>query len=128
MLELEITESVAMHNIEHVLKALGELRDIGVRVAIDDFGTGYSSMSYLKRFPITTLKIAQDFMRDVHVNSHSAAIAGMVINLCHELDLDIVAEGVEFEEQLAFLMSRGCHVIQGYLFSPPVPEDDLIEA
>jgi diguanylate cyclase (GGDEF)-like protein/PAS domain S-box-containing protein len=126
MLELEITESVAMHNIEHVLKALSELRDIGVRVAIDDFGTGYSSMSYLKRFPITTLKIAQDFMRDVHVNSHSAAIAGMVIDLCHELDLDIVAEGVEFEEQLEFLKSRGCHVIQGYLFSPPVPEEELV--
>ena len=102
--------------------------DIGVRVAIDDFGTGYSSMSYLKRFPITTLKIAQDFMRDVHVNSHSAAIAGMVIDLCHELDLDIVAEGVEYEEQLDFLKSRGCHVIQGFLFSPPVPEEELIEA
>ena len=117
MLELEITESVAMHNIEHVLAVLGELRDMGVRVAIDDFGTGYSSMSYLKRFPITTLKIAQDFMRDVHVDSQSAAIAGMVIDLCHELGLDIVAEGVEHEDQLAFLMSRGCNVIQGFLFS-----------
>ncbi len=127
MLELEITESVAMHNIEHVLKVLGELRDVGVRVAIDDFGTGYSSMSYLKRFPITTLKIAQDFMRDVHTNAQSAAIAGMVIDLCHELNLDIVAEGVEHEEQLDFLKSRGCHVMQGYLFSRPVPEDEFIE-
>ena len=70
---------------------------MGVRVAIDDFGTGYSSMSYLKRFPINTLKIAQDFMRDVHTNPQSAAIAGMVIDLCHELDLDIVAEGVEYD-------------------------------
>jgi EAL domain-containing protein (putative c-di-GMP-specific phosphodiesterase class I) len=83
-------------------------------------------MSYLKRFPINTLKIAQDFMRDVHVNAQSAAIAGMVIDLCHELDLDIVAEGVEHESQLEFLESRGCYVIQGYLFSRPLPEDDLI--
>ena len=125
-LELEITESVAMHNIEQVLGVLGELREMGVRVAIDDFGTGYSSMSYLKRFPIHTLKIAQDFMRDVHVNAQSAAIAGMVIDLCHELNLDIVAEGVEHESQLDFLESRGCYVIQGYLFSRPLPEDDLI--
>ena len=125
-LELEITESVAMHNIEQVLDVLGQLREMGVRVAIDDFGTGYSSMSYLKRFPIHTLKIAQDFMRDVHVNAQSAAIAGMVIDLCHELDLDIVAEGVEHESQLDFLESRGCYVIQGYLFSRPLPEDDLI--
>jgi diguanylate cyclase (GGDEF)-like protein/PAS domain S-box-containing protein len=127
MLELEITESVAMHNIEHVFTTLGALREIGVRVAIDDFGTGYSSMSYLKRFPINTLKIAQDFMRDVHVNVQSAAIAGMVIDLCRELELDVVAEGVEFVEQLDFLQGRGCNVIQGFLFSPPVPEDALIE-
>jgi len=127
MLELEITESAAMHSIEHVLETLGELRDMGVRVAIDDFGTGYSSMSYLKRFPITTLKIAQDFMRDVHVDAQSAAIAGIVIDLCHELDLDIVAEGVEDVEQLEFLKHRGCYVIQGFLFSPPLPESRLIE-
>jgi diguanylate cyclase (GGDEF)-like protein/PAS domain S-box-containing protein len=127
MLELEITESVAMHNIEHVFSVLGELREMGVRVAIDDFGTGYSSMNYLKRFPITTLKIAQDFMRDVHINAQSAAIAGMVIDLCHELDLDIVAEGVEHDDQLEFLKSRGCYVIQGFLFSAPVPEEYLIE-
>jgi len=126
MLELEITESVAMHNIEHVLAVLHALRELGVRVAIDDFGTGYSSMSYLKRFPITTLKIAQDFMADVHVNAQSAAIAGMVIDLCHELKLDIVAEGVENDAQLDFLRSRGCNVMQGYLFSAPVPEQELI--
>lgn len=127
MLELEITESVAMHNIDHVLSVLGKLRAMGVRVAIDDFGTGYSSMSYLKRFPITTLKIAQDFMADVHVNAQSAAIAGMVIDLCHELNLEVVAEGVENEAQLDFLKSRGCHVMQGFLFSAPVPEADLID-
>ncbi len=127
MLELEITESAAMHNLEHVLAVLGELRGIGVRVAIDDFGTGYSSMSYLKRFPINTLKIAQDFMRDVHVNAQSAAIAGMMIDLCHELKFDIVAEGVEHQEQLDFLRERGCTAIQGFLFSAPVPEEHLLE-
>jgi diguanylate cyclase (GGDEF)-like protein/PAS domain S-box-containing protein len=126
-LELEITESAALHNSDQVLSALGHLQDMGVRVAIDDFGTGYSSMSYLKRFPIQTLKIAQDFMCDVHVNAQSAAIAGTIIDLCHELDLDIVAEGVEHESQLDFLESRGCYVIQGYLFSRPLPENDLVD-
>ncbi len=125
MLELEITESVAMHNVDHVFGVLRELRELGVRVAIDDFGTGYSSMSYLQRFPITTLKIAQDFMREVHVDAQSAAIAGMVIDLCTELELDIVAEGVENDEQLEFLRRRGCHVIQGNLFSKPVTDDEL---
>jgi len=123
MLELEITESVAMHNIENVFSVLSELRAMGVRVAIDDFGTGYSSMSYLKLFPITTLKIAQDFMADVHEDPQSAAIASTVIDLCHALDLDIVAEGVEHQDQLDFLRARGCNVIQGFLFSAPVPED-----
>ena len=127
MLELEITESVAIHNIEQVLQVLGELGEMGVRAAIDDFGTGYSSMSYLSRFPIHTLKIAQEFMRDVHVNAQSAAIAGMIIDLCHELGLDIVAEGVEHESQMQFLESRGCYVIQGFLFSRPLPEDDLVD-
>jgi diguanylate cyclase (GGDEF)-like protein/PAS domain S-box-containing protein len=127
MLELEITESVAMHNVDHVFGVLGELRALGVRVAIDDFGTGYSSMSYLQRFPITTLKIAQDFMRDVHKDAQSAAIAGMVIDLCRELDLDVVAEGVENQAQLDFLQSRGCTVIQGNLLAPAVPEDVFVE-
>ncbi|NTU72190.1 MAG: EAL domain-containing protein [Coriobacteriia bacterium] len=126
MLELEITESVAMHNVDNVMTALTALREMGVRVAIDDFGTGFSSMSYLHQFPITTLKIAQDFMRDVHVSAQSAAIAGTVIDLCHSLELDIVAEGVEHADQLEFLTSRGCYIIQGYLFSAPVPEEYLI--
>ena len=98
---------------------------MGVRVAIDDFGTGYSSMSYLKTFPVQTLKIAQDFMRDVDVDTQSAAIATMLIELCRELGLDIVAEGVETQSQLDFLCDRGCYVIQGYLFSRPVAAGEL---
>jgi EAL domain-containing protein (putative c-di-GMP-specific phosphodiesterase class I) len=101
------------------------LRDTGVRVAIDDFGTGYSSMSYLKRFPVQTLKIAQAFMRDVHVDIQSAAIASMLIQLCRELDLDVVAEGVEHPSQLEFLRERGCYVIQGRIFSGPLRAEDL---
>jgi diguanylate cyclase (GGDEF)-like protein/PAS domain S-box-containing protein len=125
MLELEITETVAMYNVEQILAILQVLRDMGVRVAIDDFGTGYSSMSYLKRFPIQTLKIAQDFMRDVDVDLQSQAIASMLIELCHELKLDIVAEGVENETQLSFLRDRGCYVIQGYLISRPVSSGEI---
>ena len=125
MLELEITETIAMYNVEQILAILHLLRGMGVRVAIDDFGTGYSSMSYLKRFPVQTLKIAQDFMRDVDVDSQSAAIASMLIELCRELGLDIVAEGVESQSQLDFLCERGCYVIQGYLFSRPVSAGEL---
>jgi diguanylate cyclase (GGDEF)-like protein/PAS domain S-box-containing protein len=125
MLELEITETVAMYNVEQILAILQLLRDMGVRVAIDDFGTGYSSMSYLKRFPIHTLKIAQDFMRDVDVDVQSQAIASMLIELCRELQLDIVAEGVENENQLNFLRERGCYVIQGYLISRPVSAGEI---
>jgi len=116
MLELEITESVAIQNMDQVLATLGGLRELGVRIAIDDFGTGYSSMSYLQRFPIQTLKIAQTFMRSVHEDPQSAAIALMMISLCRELDLDIVAEGVENGEQLEFLQGRGTMFIQGNLF------------
>ncbi len=125
-LELEITETTAMHNVENVFAVLSELRELGVRIAIDDFGTGYSSMSYLTRFPIQTLKIAQDFMRDVHISQQSAAIASMLVELCHQLDLDIVAEGVEHPSQLEFLRERGCFVIQGYIFSEPVPASEIV--
>jgi diguanylate cyclase (GGDEF)-like protein/PAS domain S-box-containing protein len=125
MLELEITETIAMYNVEQILAILHLLRDAGVRVAIDDFGTGYSSMSYLKRFPVQTLKIAQTFMRDVHIDMQSAAIASMLISLCRELGLDIVAEGVEHPSQLEFLRERGCYVIQGHIFSAPLAASDL---
>ncbi|MDZ4177820.1 MAG: EAL domain-containing protein, partial [Coriobacteriia bacterium] len=98
---------------------------LGVRIAIDDFGTGYSSLSYITRFPIHTLKIAQSFMCDIHMHDQSAGIAGMMIDLCQLLDLDIIAEGVECHDQLDFLSRRGCHVIQGYLFSKPIWPDEL---
>jgi diguanylate cyclase (GGDEF)-like protein/PAS domain S-box-containing protein len=125
LLELEITETTALDSIEAVLEKLNELRALGVRIAIDDFGTGYSSLSYITRFPIHTLKIAQSFMCDIHMHDQSAGIAGMMIDLCQLLDLDIIAEGVECHDQLDFLSRRGCHVIQGYLFSKPIWPDEL---
>jgi len=125
MLELEITESVAIQNMDQVLATLAGLREVGVRIAIDDFGTGYSSMSYLQRFPIQTLKIAQTFMRNVHTDPQSAAIALMMISLCRELDLEIVAEGVENEGQLAFLQGRGSMFVQGNLFCEARPADEV---
>jgi len=124
-LELEITESTAMHNTQRVLFNLMELREMGVRIAIDDFGTGYSAMSYLRRFPIHTLKIAQTFMRDAHVDPQSAAIATMIVELARELGLEVVAEGVEHPRQLEFLTRLGCHVVQGFIFSEPKPPADL---
>ncbi len=124
-LEIEISESTALRGVEKVLEAVERLRSLGVRIAIDDFGTGYSSLSHLKRFPIQTLKIAQDFMQEVPENEYAAAIARMVIELGKLLDYDIVAEGVESEEQLEFLSSHGCHIIQGFIFSQPVPADEI---
>lgn len=120
MLELEVTESVAMHAVDHVLGTLTDLRALGVRIAIDDFGTGYSAMSYLQRFPIQTLKIAQTFMRDVSRDRNSAAIAAALIELCHVLDLDIVAEGVEESSQVEFLMKHGAYVVQGFAYHRPM--------
>jgi len=127
MLELEITESVAIQNMDQVLATLTGLRELGVRIAIDDFGTGYSSMSYLQRFPIQTLKIAQTFMRNVHKDPQSAAIALMMISLCRELDLEIVAEGVENHDQLEFLQDRGSLYIQGNLYCEARPVAQITE-
>jgi diguanylate cyclase (GGDEF)-like protein len=124
-LELEITESNAMHNAENTIHTLRELKQLGVRIAMDDFGTGYSSLNYLKRFPIDTLKLDQMFVKDVDSDPADAAIVSAVITLAHILSLEVVAEGVETEGQLEFLQKQGCDRIQGFLFSMPVPADEL---
>jgi diguanylate cyclase (GGDEF)-like protein/PAS domain S-box-containing protein len=124
-LELEITESVAMHSAEWTAGVLRALQRMGVRISIDDFGTGQSSLSYLKHFPLTTLKIDRAFVKDIRVNPDGEAIVNAVIALAHILKLRVVAEGVETAEQIAFLREVGCEEIQGYIHSRPLPPDQL---
>ncbi|HEV8231053.1 MAG TPA: EAL domain-containing protein, partial [Thermoanaerobaculia bacterium] len=119
-LDLEITESSAMENAELTINTLWELRKLGVGISMDDFGTGYSSLNYLKRFPIDRVKLDRSFVQDVVTNSEDAAIVRAVIAMAHTLKLVVVAEGVENENQLAFLRQQRCDEMQGFLFSPPV--------
>jgi diguanylate cyclase (GGDEF)-like protein/PAS domain S-box-containing protein len=124
-LELEVTESSVMEQAEFTIRTLHELKSMGIHLSIDDFGTGYSSLSYLKRFPIDALKVDQSFVRDIPGDPEDAAIASAVIALGHSLRLTIVAEGVETADQLAFMRERGCHRVQGYYFSRPMPAGEL---
>ncbi|HEU4889438.1 MAG TPA: EAL domain-containing protein [Thermoanaerobaculia bacterium] len=123
LLDLEITESTAMQNAELSLAILNRLKEMGIRISIDDFGTGYSSLSYLKRFPIDTVKIDQDFVRDL--TSDDAAIISAVISMARALNLRVIAEGVETEEQLAFLRREQCSEMQGFLYSQPLTVADF---
>ncbi|MBI3529237.1 MAG: EAL domain-containing protein [Betaproteobacteria bacterium] len=120
-LELELTESILMENVESHIRVLNELFSIGVKLSIDDFGTGYSFMGYLKRFPIDTLKIDRTFIRGLPQDKEDAAITQAIIVLAHALGLAVVAEGAETIEQKNFLRQYGCDIIQGYVFSPPLP-------
>jgi len=124
-LDLEITESMVMHNVEAGMLAVNHLRSLGLRLSIDDFGTGYSSLSYLRRFPIQRLKIDVSFLRDIATDPGAAAITHAIIALGKGLKLRVLAEGVETREQLAVLRKQGCDEIQGYYFSRPVPPDEF---
>ncbi|MGZ4163345.1 MAG: putative bifunctional diguanylate cyclase/phosphodiesterase [Tumebacillaceae bacterium] len=126
-LDLEITESITMQNVERTVKMLHDLKNLGVQISLDDFGTGYSSLSYLKHFPLHMLKIDQSFVRDITTDSDDAAICSSIIALAHSLQLSVIAEGVEEEAQLAYLLKHGCVEMQGYLFSPPKPAADIEE-
>ena len=119
-LELEITESATMEDIDKAIATLGTFNNMGLHLSIDDFGTGYSSLNYLKRFPIHTLKIDQSFIRNIDTSFEDAAIVKSIITLAHSLRLNVVAEGVETKEQVDYLDSLDCDEAQGYLFSPPV--------
>src|SRR6266849_5181039 len=120
-LELEITESVAMENVDLTIAVLARLRHIGITIAIDDFGTGHSSLNYLKRFPIDTLKIDRSFVEDLPDRFEDAAIVRAVLELARGLDLRVVAEGVETKEQLEFLQGHECREVQGFYFAEPMP-------
>jgi diguanylate cyclase (GGDEF)-like protein/PAS domain S-box-containing protein len=122
-LELEITESMVMRDAEGAIKLLQGLRDTGVRIAIDDFGTGYSSLAYLKRFPLDCVKIDRSFIRDLPQDRDDASITRSIIAMAHNMELDVVAEGVETVPQLEFLRAHDCDEIQGYLFSEPLGID-----
>ncbi len=124
-LQLEITESIGLENLDYYVEILNQLRELGIRIALDDFGTGYSSLSYLKKLPIDTLKIDKSFVRDLSVDDKNKAIAKGVIDLAHGLHIDVIAEGVETEEQLLFLSENECDHIQGYLYGKPMPVKEL---
>ncbi len=125
LLELELTESSLMSNAEETITVLQNLKALGIKISIDDFGTGYSSLAYLKRFPIDKLKIDIAFVREVTSNPDDAAIVLAIINMAHSLKLDVIAEGVEKDAQLAYLRRHGCDEMQGYYFSRPLPEADF---
>jgi diguanylate cyclase (GGDEF)-like protein len=122
---LEITESTLMRNSESSAKTLANLHEMGLRFSIDDFGTGYSSLGYLKRFPLYALKIDRSFVKDIPSDADDIAIVKAIIAMASSLKLKVVAEGVETDEQSRFLCQQGCDWLQGYLFSPPVPQNEI---
>jgi EAL domain-containing protein (putative c-di-GMP-specific phosphodiesterase class I) len=119
-LELELTESAILAHEDATIRALAELHDMGVGLVLDDFGTGYSSLSSLRRFPIERVKIDRSFVGDITDDPDDAALTTAILSMAQGLQLRVVAEGVETREQADFLRERGCHELQGFLFSPPV--------
>lgn len=120
---LEITETTLMADAEVSMAVLGELRDLGVQLAVDDFGTGYSSLAYLKRFPVTVVKIDRSFVRGLGEDPDDTAIVGAIVSLARALNMDVTAEGVETELQLCELRRLGCRRVQGFLLARPEPPD-----
>ena len=125
LLEMELTESVFMENMEAAIEVLIDLKSRGIQISIDDFGTGYSSLSYLKNFPIDRIKIAQEFVRDIPADPNDMAIVSATIAMAKSLGLKLIAEGVETREQLEFLQQQGCQEMQGYYFSRPLPAEQV---
>jgi EAL domain-containing protein (putative c-di-GMP-specific phosphodiesterase class I) len=129
-LKLEITDSMMMNNVENAIALLQELKELGLRLSIDDFGTGYSNLSYLHRFPVDTLKVDQSFVRQMYGHEDSdkyKQIVRTVIMLGHNLGLDVIAEGIETEEQRQALLQLDCEYGQGFLFSKPLPQEQITQ-
>ena len=124
-LRLEITENIAVKNTEHTKKVLKRLEELGIRTSIDDFGTGYSSLSYLKNFPLNVLKIDQSFVKDLQVNEKNKSLVVAILSMARSMGLEVVAEGVEKDEQLNFLRSQSCDNVQGFLLSHPLPASEF---
>ena len=126
-LELELTEGMLLQNIEETIEKMMALKALGIHFSIDDFGTGYSSLAYLKRLPVDKLKIDQSFVSDITTDSSDAAIVDTIIAMAKHLDIGVIAEGVETIDELNFLREKGCHVYQGYYFSKPLPQNELVQ-
>jgi EAL domain-containing protein (putative c-di-GMP-specific phosphodiesterase class I) len=124
-LELELTESVIMQDVDQAITTMNELQDLGVQLSIDDFGTGYSSLSALKKFPVGRLKIDKSFIEHLPDDENDKAVASAVISLGQKLNLRVIAEGVETDEQVAFLRDNNCDEMQGYHFSKPVAAEGI---
>ncbi|MGQ0712037.1 MAG: EAL domain-containing response regulator [Rhodoferax sp.] len=125
VLELEVTESIALHSVSSTLNILNACKALGVKLSMDDFGTGYSSLSYLKRYPLDTLKIDQSFVRNIPQDAGDAAITRAIVAMAHSFGMTVIAEGVEHQAQLDFLRELGCEEFQGYLCSRPVPAEEV---
>jgi len=121
LLKLELTESLLLEDIEDTIATMNALREVGIRFSLDDFGTGYSSLQYLKRLPLDQLKIDQSFVRDIATDSSDRAIVKTIVAMANSMNLNVIAEGVETEEQRQFLLDEGCMHYQGYLFGKPMP-------
>jgi EAL domain-containing protein (putative c-di-GMP-specific phosphodiesterase class I) len=124
-LKLEMTESMVIDNVADTIEKMHKLKTLGLTFSMDDFGTGYSSLAYLKRLPLDQLKIDQSFVRDISNDPNDAAIVQTIITMGNTLGMNVIAEGVETQEQLNFLRLHGCATYQGYLFSRPVPLADF---
>ncbi|OIQ69875.1 phytochrome-like protein cph2 [mine drainage metagenome] len=130
-LKLELTESILLNKIEDTIATMNALKEIGIKFSLDDFGTGYSSLQYLKQLPLDQLKIDQSFVRDLAIDGNDRAIVITIVSMAHNMHLDVIAEGVEAEDQRQFLLNKGCVHYQGFLFGKPVPIeqfDELINA
>jgi EAL domain-containing protein (putative c-di-GMP-specific phosphodiesterase class I) len=127
-LKLELTESVALGDVDAIITKMLLLRHvIGVTLSLDDFGTGFSSLSYLKRLPLNQIKIDQSFVRDISIDNSDAIMVKVIIDMAKSFDMNVIAEGVETDAQLTFLKENGCPAYQGYLFSKPVPIEQFEE-